>query len=322
MAEKYGLGVDFGGTKISAGVVNLETGKLLGAAKKKTRQGQDEEDIAKRLALVIEESLNDSGIDRKKIVGIGIGVAGMVDRQKGILLFGPNIGARNIPITEPISQQFKIPTYLGNDVEVATIGEQNFGAGKKCSNFICIFVGTGIGAGIVFNGTIYRGATGFAGEIGHTLLFPDGKSCGCGAYGCLEAYASRTALAKGILTDLNRGIESTIKEKVDLQKGILRSKAISNALAAGDKVVTSNLHECARYFGMGLVSIVNFYDPARIIVGGGLVEAVPEYLEIAESVLKRKMLNLPRKQVELLKAQLGDFAGIIGAAVMAKGPAF
>ena len=236
MPEKFAVGVDFGGTKISAGVVNLETGRLVGAAKKKTRQVHDELDVVKRIIAVVDESLSEANVDIKKIIGVGIGAAGMVNRQKGILLAAVNIGANDLPLTEPLSKHYNLPCKLGNDVEVATIGELKFGAGRNCDNFVCIFVGTGIGSGIVREGKLVRGATGTAGEIGHMVLFPDGKQCGCGSFGCLEAYASRTAVAKSILVDLNRGLDSVIRDKVDMTKGILRSKALAQAVQSGDEL--------------------------------------------------------------------------------------
>ncbi len=319
MGDRFAIGVDFGGTKISAGVVNLETGNLVAAAKKKTRQVHEEADVVKRLITVIDEALQDANIERKKIVGIGIGAAGMVDRQKGILLDAVNIGSQDLPLTDPLSSHYKLPTFLGNDVEVATLGELHFGAGRNCSNFICVFVGTGIGSGIVLNNSILFGASGTAGEIGHMLLFPDGKLCGCGAHGCLEAYASRTALAKSIVADLARGLESSVRDKIDVTKGILRAKAIANAITAGDHLVTTNVTETARFFGMGLASVINFYNPARIVVGGGLVEAVDLYLQVATKEAKRRALKIPGRKVEIVKAELGDYAGIIGAAMLARG---
>lgn len=316
MPDKFAVGVDFGGTKISAGVVNLETGRLVSAAKKKTRQVHEELDVVKRIISVVDDSLNEANIDMKKVVGIGIGAAGMVNRQKGILLAAVNIGANDLPLTEPLSRHYGIPSKLGNDVEVATLGELSFGAGRDCDDFVCIFVGTGIGSGIVRNGKIIRGSTGTAGEIGHMILFPDGKQCGCGAFGCLEAYASRTAVAKNILVDLQRGLDSVIRDKVDMQKGILRSKAIAQAIQAGDELVTRAVVDCAQFMGVGLASVINFYNPQRIILGGGLVEAVDLYLEVAEKEAKRRCLKIPSKKIEVVKAELGDYAGIIGAALL------
>lgn len=316
--EKFAVGVDFGGTKIAAGVVNLENGKLVGSARKKTRQVQDTEDVIKRITAVIDEALGEASLDRKKVVGIGVGAAGMVNRDKGILLAAVNIGANDVPLSGPISDKYSLPCKLGNDVEVATIGEQAFGAGRGCDNFVCIFVGTGIGSGIVQGGSLWRGATGTAGELGHIVLHPEGRHCGCGAYGCLEAYASRTAVAREILSDLQRGYDSVIRDKVDMTKGILRSKAIAQAVESGDDLVTAAVMQAGRSMGMGLVTVINFLNPQRIILGGGLVEAVDKYFEVAKNYAKRRALKIPGKKIDIVRAELGDFAGIVGAAMLAR----
>jgi glucokinase len=316
MPEKFAVGVDFGGTKISAGVVNLDTGRLVGTAKKKTRQVSEEADVVKRIIAVVDESMSEAGVDLKKIHGVGIGAAGMVNRQKGILVEAVNIGANDLPLAEPLSKHYSIPCRLGNDVEVATLGEMHFGAGKNCSDLVCIFVGTGIGSGIVRDGKLYRGATGTAGEIGHIVLFPDGRQCGCGSFGCLEAYASRTAVAKTILSDLHRGLNSVIKDKVDMTKGILRSKALAHAVQSQDEVVLTAVHDAARFMGMGLATVINFYNPRRIILGGGLIEAVEMYYHVAVKEARRRALKIPSAKIEFAKAALGDFAGIVGAAML------
>ncbi|PZM85401.1 MAG: ROK family protein [Candidatus Melainabacteria bacterium] len=316
--EKFAVGVDFGGTKISAGVVNLESGRLVGTAKKKTRQVQEQDDVIRRIITVVDEAISESGVEMKKIAGIGIGAAGMVNREKGILLAAVNIGANDVPLAEPLSKHYGLPCKLGNDVEVATIGEMAFGAGRDCKNFVCIFVGTGIGSGIVQNGTLVRGATGTAGEVGHITLYPDGKLCGCGAYGCLEAYASRTAVAKDILADLQRGHDSVIREKVDMTKGILRSKAIAQAVASGDEMVTGAVEQAARCMATGLVTVINFLNPQRIILGGGLVEAVNLYFDTAELYARRRCLKIPGRKIEIVRAELGDYAGIVGAAMLSR----
>jgi len=316
MPEKFAVGVDFGGTKISAGVVNLDTGKLVGAAKKKTRQVSKEDDVVKRIISVVDESLADAGIDFKRVHGIGIGAAGMVNRKSGVLVQAVNIGANDLPLTEPISRYYSVPCRLGNDVEVATLGELNFGAGRGCGNFVCIFVGTGIGSGIVRDGKIYRGATGTAGEVGHIMLFPDGRQCGCGAFGCLEAYASRTAVARTILVDLNRGMASSIRDKVDMTKGILRSKALAYAVTSNDKLVVNAVEEAARFMGMGLATVINFYNPERIILGGGMIEAVEMYFHRSAAEARRRALKIPGSKIEIVRAELGDFAGIVGAAML------
>lgn len=313
MPEKYAVGIDFGGTKVIAGVVELSSGRLIGTGKKKTRQPNDVSDVSKKLVAVVDEALEGAEIGQKDLAGIGIGAAGMVNREKGLLLNAVNLGLTEVPMTEPLSQHYGVPAKLGNDVEVATLGEMRFGAGKGCDHFICIFVGTGIGSGIVVDNKIVRGATGTAGEIGHTILIPNGKQCGCGAHGCLEAYASRTAIAKMIMSEVSRGQASVVRDKIDPSKGILRSKAISQALEAGDELVTKTVTDAARHLGVGLASVINLLNPKRIILGGGLVEASDMYFKIATEEAFAKALKIATKKTEIVKAGLGDYAGIVGA---------
>jgi glucokinase len=318
VAEKFAIGVDLGGTKILAGVVNLSTGQLVSSAKKKTRIVEEGSELIKRIAVCISEAMQDAAVEVKKVVGIGVGAAGMVDREQGILLLSANIGTNDLPIAEPLSAQFGLPVKLGNDVEVATLGELNFGAGRECDNFVCMFIGTGIGSGIVNNGKIYRGGCGTAGEVGHIIVVPDGQPCGCGGYGCLEAYASRTAIAKTVLYDINRGADTMLRDKIDTNKGILRSKAIAQALEVGDASTVRAITQAAQFLGIGLATVINFYNPKRIILGGGLVEAVPAFFDLAELEARRRALRIPAHKTEIVRAELGDYAGTIGAALLCK----
>lgn len=316
MGEKYAVGIDFGGTKVLAGVVEMSSGRLIATSKKKTRNPNDHGDVNKRLTTVVDEALAAAGLVAKDLSGIGIGAAGMVNRDKGVLLSAVNLGLSEVPLTQPLSEYYGVPAKLGNDVEVATLGEMRFGAGKGCDHFICIFVGTGIGSGLVVDGKILRGATGTAGEIGHTVLYPAGRSCGCGASGCLEAYASRSAIAKLVANEVSRGMECVVQDKIDHTKGILRSKAISQALEAGDPLVTRAVIDAARYMGLGLASVANFFNPKRIILGGGLVEASDMYFRLAAEEAHHRCLPIARKKLDIVKAALGDHAGIIGAAML------
>lgn len=318
MGDKFAVGVDLGGTKILGSVVNLSNGRMISSSKKKTRVVTEGLDLVKRIAAVVDDAIEESGMDVSKLCGIGIGAAGMVDRDKGILLAAANIGANDLPIAEPLKAQFNLPVKLGNDVEVATLGELHFGAGRECNNFVCIFVGTGIGSGIVHEGKLLRGGSGTAGEIGHIIVEANGLPCGCGGFGCLESYASRTAVAKSVVYDLGRGADSVLRDKIDPTKGILRSKAISQALEVSDAVASRAITKAAQFMGIGLANIINFYNPKRIILGGGLIEAVPLYLQLAEDEAKRRCLRIPARKTEIVKAELGDFAGTIGAALLAR----
>jgi glucokinase len=316
--ERFAIGVDFGGTKISAGVVNLDTGQLVAAAKKKTRLLQEQDDINKKLQQVVDDALAEAHMDKQQILGIGIGVAGMVNRQRGVLLAAANIGVTDIALAGPITHHYGLPCRISNDVEAATRAEIAFGAGRECESLVCVFIGTGIGSCMVSEGKIRLGATETAGELGHTVIVPEGKECGCGSYGCLETYASRTAIAKVILSQVQRGVDSVVRDKIDLSKGILRSKALSHAIQAGDELVITSVTDAAHYLALGLSNVVNFYNPQRLVLGGGLVEASELYFTVAERETRRRALIIPSRKIEIVKAELGDYAGIIGAALLMK----
>jgi len=318
MPERFAVGVDFGGTKILAGVVNLDTGRLVSASKAKTGAPSENGEVIKRITSAIDLALVEARLEAKQVQGIGVGAAGQVNRQKGVLVNAANIGVTDLPVCQPLSNQYKVDCVIGNDVEAATMGELKFGAGRKSDSFVCIFVGTGIGSGIVNDGKLYRGHTGTAGEIGHIVFEPYGRICGCGALGCLEAYASRTAVAKHIVAELSRGADSTVRDKINMNKGILRSKAIAEAVAEGDDLTIAAIKQAAEFMGLGLASVINFYNPQRIIMGGGLIEACDLYFEIASKRAKQHALRHPAKKVEIVKAELGDYAGVIGSALLVR----
>jgi glucokinase len=378
VAEKpYAIGIDLGGTKILAAVVELATGRVVSSAKKRTvepskdavdyrlsdskygkakdkdrdkdkdkvkdkdRDKDRERDYSKeggpggqvlmaRVRAVMEEALDAAGPDfnTDQIGGIGLGVAGQVDRAKGVLLAAPNLGVSGeLHIDDILEDEFKLPVAIGNDVEVATLGELKFGAGQACSNFVCVFVGTGIGGGIVQNGVPYRGTTNTAGEVGHMVIMAGGRFCGCGGLGHLEAYSSRTAITRSILAELKRGRPSVLREQLALDTMpdptrapsiAIRSKAIAKAIAADDELVISVVNEAADYLAYGLASVINLYNPQRLILGGGLIEAVDPFFERVVKGAKREALSVPAANIEIVRTKLGDFSGVVGAALLTR----
>ena len=211
-----------------------------------------------------------------------------------------------------MEREFYIPTFIGNDVEIATLGEMKFGAGKDYNDFVCIFVGTGIGSGIACDGKVRHGATGTAGEIGHIIVDAGGRPCGCGANGCLEAYASRTAIEARIMGALKKGRPSVITEFMRDDKAI-SSKMIRKALEHKDELITQILFEASDYLSNGLATIINFYNPELIVMGGGLIDAVDEFYERTITKAKAKALPIPASKIQFKKAKLGDFSGVVGA---------
>lgn len=320
MAARYAVGVDIGGTKIFAGVINVETGEVVSSARKRTHPERGADFFSKRLLDVVTAALAGvKGEENVEVVGVGAGVAGQVDRAKGVLLSGPNLGQGldDFPLSALLADHVKAPATLGNDVEVATLGEQKFGAGRDCDDFVCVFIGTGVGAGIVQDGQFRRGVTGTAGEIGHTIVQYGGRICGCGGRGHLEAYASRTAITQVLRAELRRGRVSKLSELVDPKDGVIRSKVIARCIDEGDELVIDAISEAADYLGAGLGSLASFYNPRRIILGGGLIEATHLLFERASLRARETTLPAATRSLDILRAALGDNSGIVGAAWMA-----
>lgn len=320
MSTSFALGVDIGGTKLYGGVVNLETGEIVGSARKKTRPERGVDFFTQRLLDVTREALAAAPEHAAgHIRAIGVGIAGQIDRQHGVLLSGPNLGKGldNLPLRQILGEAFALPVVVGNDVEVATYGERQFGAGRDLRDFICVFVGTGIGAGIVANGELRAGATGTAGEVGHMVVDYGGRICGCGGRGHLEAYASRTAITLVLLAELGRGRPSSLREEVKEGETVIRSGILARALEQQDALTVEALTEGADYLGAGLGSIATMYNPERIIVGGGLIEAAPSFLAHAAERARESALPVVGRALQIVKSGLGDDAGVVGAAWMA-----
>lgn len=313
--KKYSIGIDLGGTKILIGLVEKESGKVVSHIKKKTKKEKGPENIVRKMVEGVEELLEESGKSFTEISSIGIGSAGQIDRKNGIIIGAPNLDCYNVNLKEILQNKFNIPVFVGNDVEVATIGEQKFGAGKGCADFVCVFVGTGIGSAIVKNGHIIYGATGTAGELGHIIVDLNGRPCACGAHGCLEAYASRSAIETRIEGALKKGRKSCISEYLEEGKAIT-SSMIRKSIEREDELVTQCVSEASEYLSGGLASVINLINPELIILGGGLIEAVDYFYKQTIKKAKSKSLPVPAEKIRFSKTILGDYSGVIGAALL------
>ncbi|CAN5836595.1 ROK family protein [soil metagenome] len=322
---RHAIGVDFGGTKVLAAVVDIETGKVVGTGKKKTSAKDGPDDLMKRIFATCDGAMADASVGIEEIEGIGVGIAGQVDAGRGVLIGTANLSRSvvDLPMAERIVDKYGVPAHIRNDVQIAAVGELSFGAGKGIDNFVCIFVGTGIGGAIIQHGELISGHTGNAGELGHTTVDVEGRICGCGGRGHLESYASRTAITAAILGELRRGHPSIFSEllpKVDPAApggSAIRSGILRKAVDAGDEVALQVVTSAGTYLGYALASIVNFQNPQRIILGGGVIEAVKLLFETAEIVTRRESFPSAGKQVEIVRAALGDNSGVVGAAVIA-----
>jgi glucokinase len=323
--DRYAVGVDFGGTKVLAAVVNLENGKVVGEGKKRTSASDGPDDLMKRIYATIDAALADAKKSAEDIVGIGVGIAGQVDAERGLLVGTANLSRSvvDLPMGKKIKDRYKVPAQIRNDVQIAAIGEYSFGAGKDIGEFVCVFVGTGIGGAIVQDGKLVKGYSGNAGELGHTTVDIEGRVCGCGGRGHLEAYASRTAITAALLGELRRGHSSVLSDLLpDIDPAApggtaIKSGVLAKAVKAKDDVAIQIITSAGTYLGYGLASIVNFQNPQRIILGGGVIEAVDLLFETAEKVTRREAFPNAGKEVEIVRAALGDYSGVVGAAVIA-----
>lgn len=321
-SKVYALGIDLGGTKVLASIVNVTTGEVIASVRKRTKADKGQDFISKRTVELASQVISEAKLpDDAEIVAIGVGAAGQIDREKGVILDAPNLGVHNLNLSELLGKEFSKPVAVGNDVEVATVGELYYGSGRGYKNFVCIFVGTGIGGGIVQNGHMYTGESGTAGEIGHVTIDAGGRLCGCGNRGCLEAYASRTAITKAIMAEIHHGRSSVLADEAAQQlkqgEAIIRSGLLANAIKQEDALTIEVVTEAADYLGYGLGSVINFYNPECIILGGGVIESIDLLFERASSRGLTIALSQPARETKILRTKLGDFSGVVGAAYLA-----
>jgi glucokinase len=319
--KTYALGIDLGGTKTLAAVIDITNGEVIASARKRTRAEKGQDFVAQRTIELAQAAIDAANLPPSApIVALGVGAAGQIDRKAGVVVDAPNLGVKDLHLAEILSKHFGKPVRVGNDVEVAALGEYLYGSGRGFTNFVCLFVGTGIGSGIVQNGRLYTGLSGTAGEVGHIIIHAGGRICGCGSRGCLEAYASRTAITKAIMAEIHHGRSSALADDVALQlkegETIIRSGLLAHAIGQKDALVTEMVTEAADYLGYGLASIMNFYNPEAIVLGGGVIEAIDLLFERAVTRARTTALSASAQQTKILRAKLGDFSGVVGAACL------
>jgi len=319
--KTFALGIDLGGTKTLAAVVDITSGEVVASARKRTRAEKGQEFVSQRIADLSTKAIEDAKLPaNSSIVGVGVGAAGQIDRKAGVVVDAPNLGVKDMPLREQLNKQFGKPVAVGNDVEVAAMGEHLYGAGQGYKTFICVFVGTGIGGGIVQNGRLYTGLSGTAGEVGHMTIDAGGRLCPCGSRGCLEAYASRTAITKAIMSEIHHGRSSILADDAEhqLKEGetIIRSGTLASAISHNDALVIECVTEAADYLGYGLASVMNFYNPECIILGGGVIEAIDLLFERALHRARITALSNAARDTKIMRAKLGDFSGVVGAACL------
>ena len=312
---KYYVGIDFGGTGIKVGIID-ENGKILIKDSFVTDPQKSGDEIVKHIAECTQKVMDDSKLPQENILGIGIGSPGLLNPETGQLKIVTNIPNLNdIYLTKGISDYLNKPAFLDNDVNTMSLGEFYYGSGKGKKNVIALTVGTGVGGGIILNGELYRGTTFTAGEIGHMSIDRDGKYCSCGNYGCLERYVGKEGIIERFEIYKSKGIETSIDKY--LEDGKITPKAISMAAKDGDKISIEVLKETGEILGHAIASLVNILNPEMIIIGGGISNAGDLLMEPIRMGMLKHAYTIPASAVEIVRAQLGNDAGLVGSASLA-----
>jgi len=312
------LAIDIGGTKIIAAIISSE-GRLMAREYCPTLADEGPQAVINRIFFTIDRLLGLRNIDLSQLHSISIACAGAIDFDRGIVTLSPNLpGWRDIPLRDIVKEKYGVNTFLLNDASAAVLSEHCFGAGRGVNNLIYITVSTGIGSGIMINGQLYSGASGGAGEIGHTTIDVNGPRCSCGNIGCLEMLASGTAMAREAMRRIKAGERSSLTEIVGGKIENITAEEVSLAAQGGDSLALEVILQAATYLGVGLVNLVNVFNPEMIIIGGGMSKMGDLLLNPARQVVKERAYPLLAQAVRIVLAELGDNAEVLGAAIFAR----
>jgi glucokinase len=318
MSASYNICLDVGGTKVLGAIFN-EKDEIIYRLKKRSKSGgEGSADVEKVIVSVVEEMISESGIDRKNLNAIASCAPGVIDQDRGIVLFTPNLPWRDYDMAGSMRKKFGVPFYVGNDVNLGVLGEYHFGVGKGYKNIVGFFVGTGMGGGLILNGSLYTGNQFKAAEYGHMILDPEGPLCNCGQRGCLEAFSSKQGMSAYIRQQAARGRETMMAEAV--QEGVFRSKKMKKALEAGDMVALEAVDRACHWLAVATGNMINTFSPDLVLYGGGIIEAMGDlFLEKILAEVDRYCMPQIRSTVEIKNAALGDDSILYGDLAMIKG---
>ena len=316
----YVVGVDLGGTKILSGVFHQSSLECIGVAKVSTKAQRGPNAVIERIARCVRDAIDEADLDTRQIRGVGVGAPGSVEAESGLVIFAPNLDWRDVALKKHLEKELGgIPVFVGNDCTVAMQGVYVAELKSKPQNVAGIFVGTGIGGGLIINGKPYHGSNHTAGEIGHMVLEIDGPKCGCGNKGCFEALASRTAIFQRIRAAVKNGQKTVLTEMLGDNLQDLRSGDLRKAIRRGDKFVDSVIEEAAEYTGIAVGNLLNILNPDLVVLGGGVIEALAdEMMSIIVETARDYAMPGTAEGVEIIASTLGDNAAITGAAVLAR----
>ena len=312
------IGVDLGGTKISAGAVSLDGSQTAGVRSIATQSELGDEGVAERINDLIEAvmsaTIKEVGVTRQDFVGVGVGAPGPLDRERGIVVVAPNLGWNNFPLRDRVMKRIGLRVTLDNDANCATVGEWWLGAARGGRNVVGITIGTGIGGGLIINGELYHGSSDVAGEIGHTTIDVNGRHCKCGNYGCLEAYASGPAIATRAREALVReDTASLLPSMVDGMLDRITAELVYDAAKKGDGLANEIVRDTARYLGAGIATLLNVINPDVVVVAGGVTRAGEALFAPLRTEVRRRAFNPAVIAARIVPAELPGTAGVVGA---------
>jgi glucokinase len=309
------IGIDIGGTKIAAGIIQ-EDGRILRQKKVRTDVQEGYPAVRNQIDVLVRALLLEEGAEPASIKKIGIACAGQIEQETQKVLFSPNLNWKDVPLKQDIEQVTGIPTSVDNDVNAGTYGEWKFGLNGECSNVIGIFIGTGIGGGLILNGGLYRGAHGVAGEIGHMTLNPYGYTCHCGNRGCFEAYCGGIYIENRVRESLRQGYRGKLWDSIGGDVSGLNAGHVEQGYLMGDELCKKVWEEIVEYLGSALQSIANLLNPELIILGGGVVAGTKLLVDGARAVMMRRALQASMSCLRIERAKMGEDATLLGAAFL------
>lgn len=297
---KIAIGVDIGGTNIKA-VCMSENGKVL----ERITESTPSNNIMEKLTVILKALL------KTEVIGIGFGIAGIIDRKRGIVLESPNISIlNNLSVKETIEKEFSLPVIVENDANAYAYGEKWVGTGKGFDNFVAITLGTGLGTGVIYKGELFEGAV----EAGHMVIEPQGRFCTCGSFGCFESYASGRAIVDRAISILEEGAKSILRECYNGNFYKITPELVYKTALEGDNLSRDLFREIGKYLGVGIANLINIFSPEAVILGGGLIGAWDMFIEELKIEVSKRVLNSLLLHVEILKTALKEDGGSIGAA--------
>ena len=312
-AQNHVIGIDLGTIQIHGVITNLNA-EFISEIKIPTEVESGPEGVLMRVSNVIADLINTSGVDKSRIFGIGMAVAGLIDRQRKIVRYSPDFDWHEVDIISSLNGRFNIPVIFDNVTRVMALGELWYGIGKKYNNFICINVGHGIGSGIVIDGKALYGTEGMAGEFGHFTLDKDSEiQCKCGNYGCLEALSSGRGIAVAAQNELMKGQKSILLDMCSNNISTVTAEMVANAAKKGDQLASKVFGQAMEYLGVGIAGMINVFNPEAVVIGGGVSQAGDIFFERIKECVRQKVMYKHAKRAVILPATFGMNTTVMGA---------